>query len=626
MASDEEVFRRLRVEIGRLRAGLSDTETRAAEELAAVATPYRASAINLLDYLTVRQVDLRPVQLELYKRGLSSLGRMEGHVRDSLDQVLARLDDALGSREPRVHRDGETTSSDEAERLLHRHTRDLFGSKPQGRHVYVMVTAPDAVEVDEHWAEELVARGTNIVRVNGAHEGEAEWDHIVRTVRKVGAARGASIRVLVDLPGPKIRTVAPCAGEHVERWRPERDAFGRVTAPRRILLHASTAARPKEELCAVAVSPELLSRIEAGDEVFFVDARAKKRRFVVAERTAGGAIGHLGTTAYVVPGTVMVIRRGPAVVGEFTVSEVAERPFRLSLSVGDRFRLEPLPDGEAGSADELPLIGCSFPAVVSALELGARVLFDDGKLETIVHRRTGRGVVLRVTHSPDAVFHLRAEKGINVPDTHFEADTLGPDDERALAFAVRSADVVGASFIRSADDVRRLYRRLDELSAARLGVVLKIETAPAFKSLPAILLAAMARHPVGVMIARGDLAVEVGFERLAELQEEILWLCEASHLPVIWATQVLDRLAHTGSATRAEVTDAAMGVRAECVMLNKGPHITAAVSTLVDILQRMEHHQYKKRSLYRRLALEVPAAVSLPAHPVSAISQQPVAY
>jgi pyruvate kinase len=116
----------------------------------------------------------------------------------------------------------------------------------------------------------------------------------------------------------------------------------------------------------------------------------------------------------------------------------------------------------------------------------------------------------------------------------------------------------------------------------------------------------MTRYPLGVMIARGDLAVEAGFERLAELQEEILWLCEAAHVPVIWATQVLDQMARTGTATRAEVTDAAMSVRAECVMLNKGPCVTEAVTALVDILRRMENHQYKKRSLYRKLGLEMP--------------------
>ena len=103
------------------------------------------------------------------------------------------------------------------------------------------------------------------------------------------------------------------------------------------------------------------------------------------------------------------------------------------------------------------------------------------------------------------------------------------------------------------------------------------------------------------MIARGDLAVECGYERLAEVQEEILWLCEAAHLPVIWATQVLENLAKTGQPSRAEITDAAMGERAECVMLNKGPHVVKAVQVLDDILRRMQFHQVKKTAMLRRL-------------------------
>ena len=90
---------------------------------------------------------------------------------------------------------------------------------------------------------------------------------------------------------------------------------------------------------------------------------------------------------------------------------------------------------------------------------------------------------------------------------------------------------------------------------------------------------------------------------MAEVQEEILWVCEAAHCPVIWATQVLETLAKEGIPSRAEITDAAMGHRAEAVMLNKGPHILRAVQMLDDILQRMEAHQMKKQSMMRELNL-----------------------
>jgi pyruvate kinase len=112
------------------------------------------------------------------------------------------------------------------------------------------------------------------------------------------------------------------------------------------------------------------------------------------------------------------------------------------------------------------------------------------------------------------------------------------------------------------------------------------------------------RHPnIAVMVARGDLGVEVGFERLSEVQEEILWLCEAAHVPVIWATQVLESLAKGGMPSRAEVTDAAMAARAECVMLNKGPYIQATLRFLCDVLARMKSHHDKKTALLRKLSI-----------------------
>jgi pyruvate kinase len=163
--------------------------------------------------------------------------------------------------------------------------------------------------------------------------------------------------------------------------------------------------------------------------------------------------------------------------------------------------------------------------------------------------------------------------------------------------------MVGYSFVNSEQGIIELRERLAELGGKRVGIVLKIENRKAFERLPGLLLAAMGSPASGVMIARGDLAVECGFERMAELQEEILWVCEAAHMPVIWATQVLENLAKEGLPSRSEVTDAAMGVRAECVMLNKGDYIVEAVRSLDDILRRMQYHQSKKKSMLRHLKL-----------------------
>lgn len=133
--------------------------------------------------------------------------------------------------------------------------------------------------------------------------------------------------------------------------------------------------------------------------------------------------------------------------------------------------------------------------------------------------------------------------------------------------------------------------------------MLKVETRKGFENLPRMLLAAMRWPCCGVMIARGDLAVECGYERLAEVQEEILSVCEAAHVPVIWATQVLENFARKGVPSRAEISDAVMAHRAECVMLNKGPYIIQAVEALDNILKRMQSHQKKRRPMLRELRL-----------------------
>ncbi|MFK7983482.1 MAG: pyruvate kinase, partial [Saprospiraceae bacterium] len=151
------------------------------------------------------------------------------------------------------------------------------------------------------------------------------------------------------------------------------------------------------------------------------------------------------------------------------------------------------------------------------------------------------------------------------------------------------------------EDVQKLYQELTTLKNEDIGVVFKIENKEAFENLSLILFEAMKRPKIGVMIARGDLAVELGYERISEVQQQILWFCEAAHIPVIWATQVLESLAKKGIATRAEVSDASLSAQAECVMLNKGPFIVETVQMLKQILVRMEAHGVKKKSTMRAL-------------------------
>jgi pyruvate kinase len=257
--------------------------------------------------------------------------------------------------------------------------------------------------------------------------------------------------------------------------------------------------------------------------------------------------------------------------------------------------------GDVLTSYDAVAVSCTLPEALRWVCKGDRVWFDDGRIGGKVLRTKPTRVEVEITHAREGGERLGGDKGINLPDTRLDLPALTARDLEDLEVVAQTADLVGLSFAQSAADVRTLRQRLAALGASRLGLVLKIETRRGFEKLPEILLAAMACPAAGVMIARGDLAVECGYERMAEVQEEILWACEAAHMPVVWATQVLETLAKTGLPSRAEITDAAMGERAECVMLNKGPHILDAIRTLDDILRRMLAHQSKKRPLLRAL-------------------------
>ena len=248
-------------------------------------------------------------------------------------------------------------------------------------------------------------------------------------------------------------------------------------------------------------------------------------------------------------------------------------------------------------------VSCKLPEVLDNLRMGAPVWFDDGKIGAIVKDIVPEGVVLLISHAREKGEKLKADKGINLPDTVLKLSALTDKDREDLDFIATHTDIIGYSFVQETRDIDELQaelaQRLDDPS--RIAIIAKIETRRAVENLPELIVRAAAKQPFGVMIARGDLAVELGYQRLAEIQEEILWLCEAAHVPVVWATQVLETLAKKGTPSRAEMTDAAMGQRAECVMLNKGPYITEAVSVLDDVLTRMRGHQDKKQAELRAL-------------------------
>jgi pyruvate kinase len=596
-----------------IRAEMLNLEARFAGKIEAVDATNRLSARNLLHYLALRGHDVRQLQERLAPLGLSSLGRAEAHVMATLDAVLRALS-ALSGRPQDVPTPNHPVGFSEGKTLLTDHARALLRAEPAHRDVSIMVTMPSSAATDYALVRNLVASGMDIMRINCAHDTPEMWGRMVAHLRRAEQELGRRAYVLMDIAGPKLRTGAIAPGPAVVKWRPKRDVFGHITAPARIWLGPSDSphAPPDSADAFLPVAREWLHRLEPGEELSLTDARGARRSLRVLDEAGDGWWAECGKTAYVTPGLRLRRASGPggegkadAVIGNLPPIEqsILLRQGEILVLTRDLRPGHPAVRDQHGRISSPATIGCTLPEVFDDVRPGESIWLDDGTIGGVVRRVSSSEMQVEITHAREQGGRLGPDKGINLPDSKLKLPALTPHDIAILPMVATQADMVGYSFVRSAADVAALREQLLKIGGEHLGIVLKIETRAAVERLPELLLAAMHSPVCGVMIARGDLAVECGYERMAELQEEILCIAEAAHMPVIWATQVLERLAQEGLPSRAEISDAAMGERAECVMLNKGPYIVEAVRALDDILRRMQDHQSKRSARLRRLRL-----------------------
>lgn len=592
-----------------LKEGASALETCYQEHVNQARENYRQSARNLLHYISLRQNDIRAIQDDLALLGLSRLGQAESHVMGSLNAVLTTLHALAGHP---VLRPQAKQQMRAGKALLIDHTQELLGDPSPERIPHIMVTLPSEAASDPQLVETLITEGMDVARINCAHDDADAWLAMIRNIRQAQGRTGRTCRIYADLAGPKLRTGAIEPVGRMVEFKARRDALGHVIDPARIWLTPSD--QPETPLARAEISLPLdrafIDLIHGEDVLDVEDLRGVWRHLRIVERYGQSWLAQCHQHAYVQEGASCTLYRGEQRVAQSRIEQLPEVVLPLLLKTGDTLMLtashtigQAAEFDEAGNLVKPACIPCMLDAVFQAAQPGQPIWFDDGKIGGRIIANTGEALEIEITHTSPQGSKLRPGKGINLPETDLPIPALTEKDHANLDVLAPHIDIVGLSFVRSPQDLLDLHAALEERHANHLGTVLKIETRQGFEQLPLIMLTAMRLPPVGIMVARGDLAVEVGFERLAEVQEEILWLAEAAHLPVIWATQVLDTLVKRGLPSRAEISDAAKGIRAECVMLNKGPYVADALRFLSGVLRRMSEHQAKHRPMLRRLSV-----------------------
>lgn len=157
--------------------------------------------------------------------------------------------------------------------------------------------------------------------------------------------------------------------------------------------------------------------------------------------------------------------------------------------------------------------------IISMLKKGDRVYIDDGMIKGFIEKPGEEKAAMRVVRISSSKQYIKEGKGINFPDTVIDISPLTDADKANLPFICEHADMIGFSFVRYAADLKALFTAMDKHPTKQPQLIIKIETTEAVKNLPSLLLTGMQKSVFGVMIARGDLAVEIGFERMGEIQK-----------------------------------------------------------------------------------------------------------
>ena len=255
------------------------------------------------------------------------------------------------------------------------------------------------------------------------------------------------------------------------------------------------------------------------------------------------------------------------------------------------------PEDIEGDGERIPI---DYPNLALDVKPGNTILMDDGLMELKIVKITGEDITARVINGG----FLKTRKGVNLPDVKTSVSAITEKDERDLDFGLNEGvDFVAISFVRSASDVQQLISKV-RVRGSNAGIIAKIEKPEALNEIDDII-----QQADGIMVARGDLGIEIASERIPLIQKDIIGRCKTAGKPVITATQMLESMMTNPRPTRAESSDVANAVLdgTDAVMLSgetaAGKYPLEAVRNMDKICRNIES---KTESIYNTLEFVQP--------------------
>lgn len=564
---------------------------------------HEESRDNLIACLYAKEMLPEPLVRALEDEGLSLFG-YESHVLSRFELLLKWL-----RVSPALETNVRSITRRQAEQLIDERAKIALGEARNGRRTRIMVTLDEQIIYQPEMIERLLLHGMDIARINCAYYTPDVWERMIDCVRQAESRlqqkvyRDKRCRIYMDLPGPKIRIKHIVHEERPLKLAVKKTESDHLKEPLVGLLSIGKPPHLDDRNLAFVIEATTKEEVvlTVGDKLSFRDMRGRRRVFQVVEMVSPTcAKVALSKTAYLQERTVLKHSHY-----QLFVRSIAPVPIKIPVQQGTQLKIY-LDEAslQVTHADFAIKMTTTLPKAFHNVRTGHRLYIDDGKILAHIEKVTNEYVEAKVISTGKKPRMLKEGAGINLPDSfiHLNVSSMTDQDREYIPFICQHADMIGLSFVHTPQDVARIHAILAEQGVPHMTVVAKIETRAALHNLARILLEGLKLPSFAVMIARGDLAIEVGFEHMSIVQQEILTLCRAAHIPVIWATQVLESLAKKGLPARAEISDVSLGQTAHCIMLNKGFYIVEAVEMLAKILEKEEAYEKRQQAIARYMS------------------------
>jgi len=556
---------------------------------------------NLRAYTYLRSKDITTLQEKLTNFGLSSLGRSQSCILSAINQDLIIVSALLGVDTKELESHDNFLSFKESQRIMEEKAT-VFGKLDSDLITKVMVTLPSEAKDSPSLIRELIATDTSVLRINTAHDDPIAWGKMAQTIQEENKLQNKETKIYVDLAGPKNRT-----GKIIKNTYPFKIGSKegeKVEITSKILENTLTKRESKDgkSIASLVVEDGFYEEaFKHQDKIFIQDVeRGKKQSFkLIVEE--GKLFAIIDKKVLILPTTIVKLKTKRETLKSKLHNFIAQteiiRLFREDSIIITPNEIDGYSNYNYEGTVYSAIINCSNKEIFNYVKIGDNIFIDDGKIGCKIVKLLPIGLECNVFLAKEQGTTLKEEKGINFPDTDLVIDAITPTDKKIFANIVEYADILGISFAQSDKDIKELQDMLKEINKESVAIVPKIETKLALKNLPKILEQLLQGDKFALMIARGDLAIEVGFDNLPYIQEEIFNICEAAHVPVIYATQILEGKMKNNLPSRAEVIDAANAQRADCVMLNKGPFVVDTIVSIKNILKTVHGIFHKNKQL-----------------------------